>query len=429
MSRSRFPTLLVLAAACFTAACSDEPVTAPVAPAPSLDLDLPTGDGWFHRYVAIGTSVSMGWADEGVYFASQDKSWPAQLGRMAGREIAQPYIAFPGCRSPFQLPLVLFRRRSGEALTVADASLSCAPNQPGVRLPTQNVAINAASTSDALNDTPENASDAGNKALYGRVLPPGTTQVQAMERQNPKFVSVELGANEVLRALSGIAIVGATIVPPATWTADYDRLLDRVEAVVNKGAVLVGLVHNAADFPPLRTGAEIYADRVALLGVFNVAVNEDCNGSQNLIMVPRKLIPSIGEGLQRKQLGFPPASFSCAPGGPTTPDFILTQSEMGVLNAVLAQMNAHIAAEAQERGWAHFELEALYGRPDVKGPFSSVTMMTSLTPWGPYITAEGFHPSALGQAVLAKAAAEAINAKFRLAIPVAPVVLAAGTLH
>jgi hypothetical protein len=414
MSRSRCTALLALVATCFSVACSDEPVTAAVGPGPSLDLNAPTGTGWFHRYVAIGTSVSMGWADEGVYFSSQDNSWPALLARKAGREISQPYIAFPGCRSPFQLPLVSFKRLSGEALTVPDASLSCAPNQPGVTLPTQNVAINAATTSDALNDTPENASDAGNKALYARVLPPGTTQVQAMERQNPKFVSVELGANEVLRALSGVAIVHAagTIVPPAAWAVDYDQLLDRVEAVVNKGAVLVGLVHDASTFPPLRAGAEIYADRAALSGAFNVTVNEDCNGSQNLVMVPRKLVPSIAEGLQRKQLGFPPASFSCAPGGPTTVDFILTPSEVATINGVLAQMNAHIAAEAQARGWAHFELEALYGRPDLKAPFSSVTLMTSPTPWGPYISGEGFHPSALGQEVLAQAAAAAIGGRF-----------------
>jgi len=52
----------------------------------------------------------------------------------------------------------------------------------------------------------------------------------------------------------------------------------------------------------------------------------------------------------------------------------------------------------------------LYDRPDLKqNPYSVIYQLTSATPYGPFISADGVHPSALGSAVLAQAAAKALN--------------------
>jgi hypothetical protein len=99
----RPPVLATLAAVVITiTACSDTTVD-PLAPEISrsdIEGQIPTGEGDFHRYVAIGTSISMGVQSDGVYSATQLTSWPAQLGRLANREITLPLIAFPGSRSP-----------------------------------------------------------------------------------------------------------------------------------------------------------------------------------------------------------------------------------------------------------------------------------------------------------------------------------------
>jgi lysophospholipase L1-like esterase len=86
------------------------------------------------------------------------------------------------------------------------------------------------------------------------------------------------------------------------------------------------------------------------------------------------------------------------------------------VEGLLKEMNAHIRRRAQLLGWAHFELEALYGLPNLKPPFSSVALMTSLTPYGLYISHDGFHPSAAGQAVLAAAAAQALNTTYGMSL-------------
>jgi hypothetical protein len=205
---------------------------------PHINADRPSlqqseGRGVFQRYVAIGTSISMGAQSDGVDSVTQKSSWPAQLARMGNREITQPYIQLPGCHSPIAPPLGLGVRLSGEQTLANPATLSCAPLVDGVTLPTQNVAIFGARASDALSTTPQNVLDPANGPLYSRVLAAGQTQVSAMEAETPKLVSVELGANEVLNARSGVALVGPPPFPienPATFAEQYHEILDRIAA-------------------------------------------------------------------------------------------------------------------------------------------------------------------------------------------------------
>jgi lysophospholipase L1-like esterase len=396
------------------AACSDSPVAPSPAGTPSV-ASLSAGRGAFQRYVAIGTSISMGVASDGAVAASQEQSWPAQLARMAGREMTLPLIGGTGCRSPLKTPLASGVRISGEAAGANPATLSCAPNVQGVELPAQNLAINGARTSDALFTTPENVTDAGNRLVYQRVLPPGETQLSALVKQNPKVVSIELGGNEVLNARSGIALPGATLVPVHVWAPLYTRLINEV-AEVTKHGIVIGLIRDVAAFPGFRRGSELYADRAAFLHAFNVAVSTDCDGSPNLLFVPVRVPTAVGTGLAMRARGMGPFTLSCAGGPPVAQDFVLTPPEAGIVNMTMAQMTAHIRAEADSAGFAYAELEALYGRPDIKEPFSVVKLMTSAKPYGAYISLDGIHPSAEGQRIIAEAAARALDRRYKFGI-------------
>jgi lysophospholipase L1-like esterase len=392
------------------AACSDSiapartPQTA-LSPASDADLDRSGGRGVFNRYVAIGTSVSMGWQSDGVIAATQETSWPEQLAELAHRTITQPYIDGTGCRSPLIAPLASGRRLSGEGAGQDPSTLSCTLLRADVVLPVQNLAINAATTADALFTTPENTTDAANRQLISRVLQPGMTQVSSMIAQNPKLVSVELGGNEVLNARSGIVIPDVTVTRFETWAPLYDQVLDQVGSVA-KEAVIVGLIDDVASFPAFRRGDEMWQTR-ALFGALHVTVADDCAGSPNLLFVPVVVPTAVGTAAA---LGS--ATLHCAGGGVATQDFILTPGETGAVNALLAQMNAHIRGEAERRGFAYFALQELYGRSDVKGPFNPIALMTSAEPYGPFISLDGVHPTAAGARVLAEAAARALDAQY-----------------
>lgn len=422
MTRQRVVLIPFVAACTALAACADSPV-APRINADGPSLQASEGRGVFQRYVAIGTSISMGAQSDGEFFGTQTASWPAQLARMGDREITQPYIQFPGCHSPIAPPLGLGVRLSGEATLANPATLSCAPLVEGVTPPTQNVAIFGARASNVLSSTPQNVVDPVNGPLYSRVLAAGQTQLSAMEAQNPKLVSVELGANEVLDARSGVALVGPPPFPienPATFAAQYHEILDRIDAVRVKHVLLVGLPTNAFLIPGFRSGAEIAANAPALLGAFNVAVNPDCatSAAQNLMYVPLKLAPVMQAGLQARLANLPPVPFSCAASpNPTTVDLVLTPAEQAIVAAVVAQMNAAMQGEAQARGFAFFSLDAFFAAPGVRTPLNVVALFTTAQPFGPFMSLDGLHPNAAGQAIIAQAAAQALNARYDLGIP------------
>ena len=252
----------LLAVTLSLAACSEQTLT-PSQPTGPLIVDLDRQGfpalGDFQHYVAIGTSISMGVSSDGVYAPSQQMSFPAQLARLANREITLPLISFPGCASPLAAPLASGLRLSGEGAGVPFLSRQCAPNEEGVVLPTQNVAIDGARTSAALDATPENP-DPGHATQYPRVLPPGMSQLSAMEAQNPKIVSVELGGNDILGARYGVYPSATEIVPLTQWEPAYRQVAARVDAAA-RHAVLVGLVNDVRSFPSFRTGDELWNAR------------------------------------------------------------------------------------------------------------------------------------------------------------------------
>src|SRR5690242_86443 len=160
----------------------------------------PAGQEAFSKYVAIGTSLSMGVQSDGVVYFSQQHDWTALLAHQAFASYTQPLVAPPGCFSPLIAPLQFNRRLSGipASGTGSDQTKSIPDTAcalfGSITLPANDVAIDGANTYDALYVTPETASVEGVKRRrqYRLVLPPKTTQVTAMMQQKPTLVSVEL---------------------------------------------------------------------------------------------------------------------------------------------------------------------------------------------------------------------------------------------
>lgn len=93
-------------------------------------------------------------------------------------------------------------------------------------------------------------------------------------------------------------------------------------------------------------------------------------------------------------------------------DYVLSADELALVDAQLAAMNGIIRAEAAQRGFAFFALSALYEEANRKAPFDARVVMTSPLPYGALVSLDGFHPSAEGAAVLAAAAARALDARY-----------------
>jgi len=221
-----------------------------------------------------------------------------------------------------------------------------------------------------------------------------------MLAQQPTFVSVELAANEVLPASTGRI---AAMTPFADWVRDYDQILAAVKST-GAGGVLVGLPNNAANFPSIRRGRELF-DQFLYFQALGITVSLNCYFTSNYVFVPGYVLTLVSKA---------PTTATCS-DVPGAADYVLTPSEMNAINSRMAQMNAYIQTKANENGYAYFSLETVYGLP--KPRFSLTNVLFSDQPFGPYISLDGVHPSGAGQGLLADAAYQAVVAKYGLTVP------------
>ena len=397
---------LSLLAAIIVVGCADpvSPISTRIAPERATVEATLTAQSIFERYVALGTSNSMGVQSAGIYAPGQRAAWPAQLAALVGAPFSLPLEQDPGCGPPLLPPLAadaVLVGAFGNDLVTAVMN-TCAPLQAGVTLPANNVAISGADVHDALYSTIESqGATTRTGVLYSRVLLPGQTQVAAMIAQQPTFVSVELAANDVLPASTGRI---SAMTPYADWERDYDQVLAAVQSTGAR-AVLVGLPNNAANFPSIRRARELFNEWPSLLAL-GVSVSLNCYFSSNYLFVPGYILTLLSKT---------PTTATCA-DVPGAADYVLTASDMSAINARMAQMNAHMQAKAAANGYAYFSLDAVYGL--AKPRFSVSDLLFSNLPFGAYISLDGVHPSSQGQALLAAAAAHAISATYSVPIAV-----------
>jgi hypothetical protein len=366
----------------------------------------------------------MGVQSDGVVYFSQQQDWTKLLAHQAFASFTQPLIAPPGCFSPLIAPLQLSRRLSGISATANQAT--SIPDTACVALgtyslPTNDVAIDGATTYDALYVTPETTvvESVKRRRQYRLVLPPKKSQVTAMMMQNPTLVSVELGGNEVLPVVSGLlfpraayrgAAGAGTYVPNAVWQPVYDALIDSVKKTGAK--VILSGVPNTNGFVSLRTGDELYQDRVAFQS-YGVIVSVNCQGSPNAIFTPSKILGLVGAA----QATGTAQTLSCA-DTPGAQDNILTPADVQTVDAVLTGMNDHIKAVAQANGWAYMDMSAVWAQwVQRRGAFKVVNLLGCVRPFGQYVSLDGIHPNVQGYQEMANAAAGALNATYGFAIP------------
>src|SRR4051794_21286899 len=83
----------------------------------------------FTKDVAMGPSMSMGFASDGVVASLQQSSWPKLLANDVGVTFTQPLIDAPGCPPPLASPLGQFKRVDNSSSLVTNGV--CAANSAG----------------------------------------------------------------------------------------------------------------------------------------------------------------------------------------------------------------------------------------------------------------------------------------------------------
>src|SRR5436190_7120593 len=170
----------------------------------------------FRNYVAIGNSITAGWQSGGINDSTQQQAYPRLLAAQMGTPYKYASLVTPGCPAPvnnFQT-----QARVGGA-----AAPPCALRS-------------AASVTDVLNNVgvpdarvldPISPSTVASNALTTFILG-GKTQVQRALDARPTFVSIWIGANNVLQAAyTGIlvptpGVSNGIVGTQAEFQASYD---------------------------------------------------------------------------------------------------------------------------------------------------------------------------------------------------------------
>ena len=384
-----------------------------VAVACESDRDLfgpnpPTGGEIFRSYVAIGNSLTAGWQSGGINDSTQQQAYPRLLAIQMGTPYRYASLVAPGCPPPIRDFQTQARVGTGSTAT------TCLVRSPA----SVTDVLNNVGVPDARVLDPISPSTVASNALTTIFLG-GKTQVQRALDARPTFVTIWIGANDILQAAyTGIltptpGVSNGIVSTQAQFQASYDAMIKQLlDSMPGLKGVLLG-VPLASSIPLMSSGALIAASPTAQGALTAAAgkpvvVNPNCAGSAALVSTPL-LASRIRAGLMSPQL-------SCVAGvDPLDPQvgnlFVLDATEGATLAGVINGYNAYIKSKADAIGFGYWDPNpTLSGLPPAqKAPFPSFAPTNT---FGTAFSLDGAHPSGEGQKIIANNLITVINSKY-----------------
>ena len=395
-SRNRsagFSLVLLLSVALLAGCREDETLNPP---------DLSNNNGLFQRYVSLGNSITAGFQSAGINDSTQQRSYAVLVAQQAGAPFSVPSLRQPGCPPPFLRNTTQQRVGGGTPTTCALR----APNQyPYV----SNLGVPGASARDIISNF---ASPSAANALTQFILG-GRSQLQAMTDAQPTFVSLWIGNNDVLGALTNSANPGnpALVTPVAQFQATYQAIVDSV-AATGASVVLIG-VADVANIPYSSVGAIYWCLKNGGCPPPLPPANPNFQLNPSFqVAASCAPIPPAGGGLATRVpwtvgiAGF--LQTVSTPGFTFTLDcaneaHAITAAELQGLGTAVAGYNAFISQKAQEHAWAYVNPNPTLASGYLNGTsvlaFPDITQVqaTGNVLFGTWFSLDGVHPSSVAQ--------------------------------
>ncbi|MEP7327134.1 MAG: SGNH/GDSL hydrolase family protein [Gemmatimonadota bacterium] len=404
---------LALALAILAGCHSDDSLNPPASP------PVPSGGAIFQRYVALGNSITAGVQSAGINDSTQARSYALLVAEAMGTSFIYPRLNMPGCPPPF-LNNVTQTRVNLPGLPPPD-DMTCYLRQSNVT--PNNVAVPFARATEVLTNfaVPSRANALTTMFLGGR------NQVKAMRDQNPTFVSLWIGNNDALAALTNLVNPGNpdSVTDVAVFQSQYTAILDSIAATGAQAVLLT--VADISVIPYASRGSVYWCLRTGLCPGIPQQLPSALTVSNNC--APNAAIPgSKGDSiLVPWPIGVPKIAAAAA-GQPTTLDCsvdtdVITPSEYaGLRNAVLG-FNTFIQTQAATRGYAFVDVNPpllqKVGTGEIP-PFPDLSQALSggNIGFGPLFSLDGVHPSTVAHRLVADSVASAINQKYGTTLPV-----------
>jgi lysophospholipase L1-like esterase len=350
----------------------------------------------FSRYVALGDSLTAGFASGGLAVDSQQGSYPLLLhDKAVGGDFEQPLVSNPGI--PAQLRLA-----SLVPLVITPKSGLGHPLNLNLPRPYDNLGVPGA----RIHDTVATVTDHG--GLHDLILRGLGTALQEAAALHPTFVTVWIGNNDVLAAAtSGIVIEGVTLTPVAQFTHDLDTIANTLAATGAKMAFAtiprVTSIPFVTTIPPVVVNPAtqqpvlINGQTVPLIGPNGPLAAND------RVLLTAQAELAAGKGI--------PAALGGS-GQPLSNSVVLNAAEVAQIQARADQFNAAIRSVASQQGAALVDVEQIFDQIVASGYSAGGLHVDAKFLTGGLFSYDGVHPTPFGYALIADAFAQAIDANY-----------------
>ena len=429
-------TIIVTIAVGALVSCKPD-LKAPVSGKGSIDVT---------KYVAIGNSITSGFADGALYYEGQQVSYAnllaEQFKTIGGGDFNTPWtpMGTQGIGSSLNAKLVLGYKTDCQGVN----GLSPVPAAPGygdisifsnnisAQGPFNNMGVPGAKAITVVYPGyGDHTKPAGSfNPFFTRMLSSSEEATASMlskaAAQNPTFFSVFIGNNDVLsNALDG-GVSTTPITPSAGgigigFDASYDLIISTIMANGAKG--VVANIPDITNIPHFTTvpynGLTLTATDVANLNAAYGATGATFKeGSGNAFMIVDTLfLPYKVRQIKSNEyilLGTPQDSLKCAHWGTSKPladKYVLNVREVLNLKEAAAAYNAKIKTVAEEKGLAFVDVNAFMANAKKGIVYNGITSSAAFVSGGAF-SLDGIHLTPRGNAMLANEFIKAINATY-----------------
>ncbi len=218
----------------------------------------------FARYVALGDSVTAGYASGGLVQFYQERSYPGMLARYAqANDFQQPLVSAPGLAPLLELQSLV------PTVIVPSGTIPGQPINAALARPYNNLGVPGADIYDMLNTVGDIQNLlAGNtdNVMHDLILrtpavenPPGSgnyvafTAITQAIALDPTFLTMWIGNNDILgAAIYATPIDGVTMTPLASFEAMYAGALNALTSMTSAPMVVM-TIPDVAAFPFVTT--------------------------------------------------------------------------------------------------------------------------------------------------------------------------------
>jgi lysophospholipase L1-like esterase len=399
----------------------------------SLLFASPLFSQTFHKYVALGDSLTAGVEGSCLVTRHQQRSYPKLVAdALAITDFQQPLISERAVSGP--VGVCLGAVVAGGTITVGAVSQQGVPTNGALPRPYDNLGIPGANAADLVDLKVSNPTgNTANRfaAAILRNFPggpfEGRSAVDEANLLSPDLVSVWVGPNDVLgAALSGTAIDGVTLTPAAVFESKYTQIMTGVagtgRTVVTLNVPDVTSLAFVRTIPPVvvnpatRQPVLVDGNPVPLLGPRTTATcsTPPCPiPSNTLVTLGASALLGQGIGIPAALggSGLPLPDGSFTPPATLNPGVLLYADEVALIQQRTTDINSRIAAVATAQGSTVIDANALFNEIVAHGyeAGGGIVITTSFLTGGLF-SADGFHASNIGYAIVAKEIIDHLNA-------------------